>query len=100
MDPLERIKIASDVARDQTRTDVGVRGTKGYMAPEWHRKMPVNVKVDVYSFGIVLLEIICCRRNVDRSLPEDEAIQDDEVDIKSLERFVKVGIWCIQDDDE
>ncbi|KAJ7945274.1 Receptor-like protein kinase 1 [Quillaja saponaria] len=50
---------------DQTKTFTGIRGTKGYVAPEWHRKLPVTVKADVYSFGIVLLEIISCRRNVD-----------------------------------
>ncbi|XVF34158.1 hypothetical protein REPUB_Repub18cG0034400 [Reevesia pubescens] len=49
---------------DQTKTFTGIRGTKGYVAPEWHRKLPVTVKADVYSFGIVVLEIICCRRSV------------------------------------
>jgi hypothetical protein len=28
------------------------------------------VKVDIYSFGIVLLEIVCARRNADQSQPE------------------------------
>ncbi|KAH0969498.1 hypothetical protein GBA52_028636 [Prunus armeniaca] len=53
------------------------RGTKGYVAPEWHRKMSITVKADVYSFGIVLLEIICCRRNVDGIFHEGEAILDE-----------------------
>ncbi|PKI58864.1 hypothetical protein CRG98_020763 [Punica granatum] len=48
---------------DQTRTMTAVRGTKGYLAPEWFTNMPISIKVDVYSFGIVLLELICCRRN-------------------------------------
>ncbi|KAH0998134.1 hypothetical protein GBA52_021998 [Prunus armeniaca] len=39
--------------------------------------MSITVKADVYSFGIVLLEIICCRRNVDWNLPEGEAILDE-----------------------
>ncbi|MFQ6654473.1 hypothetical protein Gotur_025441, partial [Gossypium turneri] len=85
--------------------------------PEWHRKLPVTVKADVYSFGIVLLEIICCRRSVNWSLKEKEAIleewvydcyqagevgkiagEDEEVDIKQLERMVIVGLWCILDE--
>ncbi|XVF16795.1 hypothetical protein REPUB_Repub10bG0063100 [Reevesia pubescens] len=49
---------------NQTKTFTGIRGTGGYVAPEWHRKLLVTVKVDVYSFGIVVLEIICCRRSV------------------------------------
>ncbi|XP_008232102.1 PREDICTED: G-type lectin S-receptor-like serine/threonine-protein kinase RLK1 [Prunus mume] len=69
--------LAKLLKADQTRTTTGIRGTKGYVAPEWHRKMPITVKTDVYSFGIVLLEIICCRRNVDWSLPEEEAILDE-----------------------
>uniref|UniRef100_J3N0F9 non-specific serine/threonine protein kinase n=1 Tax=Oryza brachyantha TaxID=4533 RepID=J3N0F9_ORYBR len=41
-----------------------IRGTRGYMAPEWviHRE-PITAKADVYSFGMVLLEIVSGRRN-------------------------------------
>ncbi|XP_043702068.1 putative receptor protein kinase ZmPK1 [Telopea speciosissima] len=35
-----------------------IRGTKGYMAPEWALNLPVTAKVDVYSYGVVLLEIV------------------------------------------
>jgi hypothetical protein len=35
-----------------------MRGTTGYMAPEWALNVPINAKVDVYSYGIVLLEIV------------------------------------------
>ncbi|CAI9777592.1 unnamed protein product [Fraxinus pennsylvanica] len=93
-----------------------IRGTRGYVAPEWHRKLPVTVKADVYSFGIVLLEIICGRKSVDSSLSPDEAILeewvyncfaagelnelvgDEEVDERKLDRMIKIGIWCIQDE--
>ncbi|KAF3440553.1 hypothetical protein FNV43_RR18837 [Rhamnella rubrinervis] len=99
---------------DQTRTFTGIRGTRGYVAPEWHRKLPITVKADVYSFGIVLLEIICCRRGVDWNLPEEEAVLDEwvyrcfengelgqlvgdeEIDMHYFERMIKVGLWCIQ----
>ncbi|KAM1074930.1 hypothetical protein PS2_019531 [Malus domestica] len=108
--------LAKLLKADQTRTTTGIRGTKGYVAPEWHRKMPITVKADVYSFGVVLLEIICCRRNVDWSLPEEEAILDElaypcfesgehgklvgeqEVDTRQFERMIKVALWCIQDE--
>lgn len=35
-----------------------IRGTKGYLAPEWALNLPITGKVDVYSYGIVLLEIV------------------------------------------
>ncbi|VVA12027.1 PREDICTED: putative receptor kinase ZmPK1 [Prunus dulcis] len=35
-----------------------IRGTRGYMAPEWVHNMPITSKVDVYSYGIVVLEML------------------------------------------
>jgi hypothetical protein len=35
-----------------------IRGTRGYMAPEWISNMQITSKVDVYSYGVVVLEII------------------------------------------
>ncbi|KDP35365.1 hypothetical protein JCGZ_10349 [Jatropha curcas] len=49
----------------------GGRGTLGYSAPEvWYRNYPVTHKCDVYSFGIVLFEIIGRRRHFDANLNE------------------------------
>ncbi|OAY58829.1 G-type lectin S-receptor-like serine/threonine-protein kinase RLK1 [Manihot esculenta] len=104
---------------EQSQTFTAIRGTKGYVAPEWFRNMAVTVKADVYSFGVLLLEIICGRKCVDtevsveRELLMDWAydcyqegtitdlVEDDEeamTDMKKLERFVMVAIWCIQED--
>ncbi|XP_064977317.1 putative receptor protein kinase ZmPK1 [Musa acuminata AAA Group] len=35
-----------------------IRGTRGYIAPEWASSLPINGKVDVYSYGVVLLELV------------------------------------------
>ncbi|KAK1407668.1 hypothetical protein QVD17_39289 [Tagetes erecta] len=35
-----------------------IRGTRGYMAPEWVFNLPITSKVDVYSYGVVVLEMI------------------------------------------
>ena len=40
---------------DQTKTFTDIRGARGYVAPEWHHRMPMTVNVDVHSFGIVLV---------------------------------------------
>ncbi|XP_057987124.1 G-type lectin S-receptor-like serine/threonine-protein kinase LECRK3 isoform X2 [Hevea brasiliensis] len=102
---------------DQSRTITDImRGTRGYVAPEWHKNQPITVKADVYSFGIVFLEIMCCRRNVAANVPENEAILVDwvsscfeenelhklvsaeEVDEQTFQRMVCIGLWCIQED--
>ncbi|KAB8112391.1 hypothetical protein EE612_050678 [Oryza sativa] len=44
-----------------------VVGTLGYMAPEYAVLGHVSVKLDVYSFGILVLEIVTGRRNTDVS---------------------------------
>jgi hypothetical protein len=63
-------KLLGDHTVHATVTDV--RGTRGYIAPEWLRgDARVDTKADVYSFGVVLLEIITCRRCQEPLPPED-----------------------------
>ncbi|KAG9452561.1 hypothetical protein H6P81_005465 [Aristolochia fimbriata] len=105
---------------NQTRTTTNMRGTRGYVAPEWFKRTPITAKVDVYSFGVLLLEIICCRRSVEHETEEGEPailtfwafdcykggrlealVEDDEEalqDGKRLERMLMVAIWCIQEE--
>jgi serine/threonine protein kinase len=102
---------------DQTRTFTVVRGTRGYMAPEWNKNVPISLKADVYSYGIMLLEILCCRRNIDVNVLEPEEIllsgwaykcivagevnklvTWEVIDKNVMENMVKVALWCIQDD--
>ncbi|KAJ0553483.1 putative protein kinase RLK-Pelle-SD-2b family [Helianthus annuus] len=109
--------LAKLLEHDQTKTSTLIRGTRGYVAPEWHKRLPITVKVDVYSFGILLFNILCCRRNVDNSLPEGEAIledwvyecyeakevlklvdYDEDVEKTRLEQMVKIGLWCVQEE--
>jgi Protein kinase domain/D-mannose binding lectin/S-locus glycoprotein domain len=35
-----------------------IRGTRGYIAPEWATNLPITAKVDVYSYGVMLLELV------------------------------------------
>nr|ABA92006.2 retrotransposon protein, putative, Ty3-gypsy subclass [Oryza sativa Japonica Group] len=56
--------MAAFVGRDFSRVLTSFRGTKGYLAPEWLSGVAITPKVDVYSFGMVLLEIISGRRNL------------------------------------
>ncbi|CAI0400868.1 unnamed protein product [Linum tenue] len=50
-----------------------VSGTHGYMAPEYAMHGYLSVKTDIFSYGILLLEIISGRRSLDRRLSTDHA---------------------------
>ncbi|KAF8036718.1 hypothetical protein BT93_C2434 [Corymbia citriodora subsp. variegata] len=112
--------LAKLLMANQTRTTTGFRGTRGYLAPEWFRNMPISSKVDVYSFGILLVELICCRKNYEpgaeieaqivlvdwvyHCFREGSVLQlvesDEEAssDINWVKRFVMTALWCIQED--
>ncbi|KAK1408153.1 hypothetical protein QVD17_39787 [Tagetes erecta] len=104
---------------DQSGTLTGVRGTRGYLAPEWHKNTLISTKVDIYSFGVVLLEILSCTGDMEIDILCDDKmslftwvydcfvanelqrlIGDKEVDICMLEKMLKVGLLCIHDDPE
>ena len=89
------IGLAKLLMPDQIRTYTGARGTRGYVAPEWHKNIAISVKADDCSYEIVLLKILCCRKNVDvREL--NKLVIGEEVDKMSLEKMVKVGLWSVQ----
>ncbi|XP_034222772.1 G-type lectin S-receptor-like serine/threonine-protein kinase LECRK2 [Prunus dulcis] len=112
--------LAKLLRTDQTRTTTGIRGTKGYVAPEWFKSLPITMKVDVYSYGIMLLEIVCCRKKYEANIEDEDQMlladwtyecykqkklhllleNDDEAmhDIKKMEKYVMIAVWCIQED--
>ncbi|KAM0831371.1 hypothetical protein ACQ4PT_065590 [Festuca glaucescens] len=57
--------MAKLVGRDFSRALTTMRGTIGYLAPEWISGRPISAKADVYSYGMVLFELISGRRNTE-----------------------------------
>ncbi|KAI3837942.1 hypothetical protein MKX03_037009 [Papaver bracteatum] len=104
---------------DLFETLTSIRGTRGYLAPEWVSNLPITSKSDVYSYGMVLLEIVGGKRNFDVSEETgglrfsvwaykefergnifnivDKRLVEQEVDMKQVMRAVQVSFWCIQE---
>jgi serine/threonine protein kinase len=59
---------------DNTQLKTRIAGTYGYMAPEYAMMGQLSVKVDVFSFGVLILEILSGRKNTDLNLPREMQI--------------------------
>ncbi|XP_020207437.1 cold-responsive protein kinase 1 isoform X2 [Cajanus cajan] len=56
---------------DQAYLSTQFAGTLGYTAPEYAIRGELSEKADIYSFGVLVLEIISCRKNTDLTLPSE-----------------------------
>ncbi|KAK4342255.1 hypothetical protein RND71_038071 [Anisodus tanguticus] len=108
------------IEKDKSKVVTRMRGTPGYLAPEWLRS-EITEKVDVYAFGIVLLEILCGRKNLDRSQADEEDVhllsvfrrkaeqdqlmdmvdknnEDMQIHKQAATELMILAAWCVQDD--
>lgn len=74
--------MAKFVGRDFSRVLTTMRGTKGYLAPEWIGGTAITPKVDVYSYGMVLLELVSGRRNAGEQYCTASGSGDDDDDAR------------------
>ncbi|CAM0944376.1 unnamed protein product [Alopecurus aequalis] len=82
--------MAKLVGRDFSRALTTMRGTIGYLAPEWISGQPISAKADVYSYGMVLFELISGRRNSEGYYRRGHGNGGDEVDTAAASTFFPV----------
>ncbi|KAH7657201.1 Non-specific serine/threonine protein kinase protein [Dioscorea alata] len=113
--------------REETSVLTTVRGTRGYLAPEWFFGDGISEKSDVYSYGMVLLELVggqrnmkvihegeenistmrffCFPRIVNEKMREgkvmevvdERLVRRGDVVEKEVKALVCIGLWCIQE---
>ncbi|KAH9667352.1 Receptor-like serine/threonine-protein kinase [Citrus sinensis] len=73
-------------------------GTYGYMSPEYAIEGIFSIKFDVFSFGVLLLEIAWDLWRSNRTLELTDAILEDEYSSKQvLLRYVNIALLCVQE---
>ncbi|KAG0504688.1 hypothetical protein M758_11G071100 [Ceratodon purpureus] len=97
---------------------VHVAGTKGYLAPEYASLGQLSEKVDVFSFGVLCLEVVSGRRNIDELKLGDEAylskwawklhregnlmdLVDPKLNLRDderleVQRLINIALLCVQ----
>nr|XP_016489380.1 PREDICTED: LEAF RUST 10 DISEASE-RESISTANCE LOCUS RECEPTOR-LIKE PROTEIN KINASE-like 1.5 [Nicotiana tabacum] len=80
---LSRLLVCTDatVASGDSTGEVwtGPQGTPGYLDPDYHKSFRLNEKSDIYSFGVVLLELITGMKAVDQKREKREMALADMV---------------------
>ncbi|KAK9706538.1 hypothetical protein RND81_07G133400 [Saponaria officinalis] len=121
MDPkISNFRTACLIHADQTSRDGRVVGTYGYMPIEYVKHGHSSIKSDVFSYGVILLEIICgdivCGFSDDKKEESlliyvwrkwcdgttldmvDEVLPNINNHVKQIKRCIEIGLLCVQED--
>ncbi|XP_017975354.1 PREDICTED: receptor-like protein kinase FERONIA [Theobroma cacao] len=103
----------------RSHVTTGVKGTFGYLDPDYFQTNHLSVKSDVYSFGVVLFEVLCARPAVDlRQDDEQQSLAEwvrqcikagklnriidhnlkGEIAPECLKMYASIALKCLNDD--
>ncbi|KAM4125824.1 hypothetical protein ACB094_01G340100 [Castanea mollissima] len=89
--------IAKILALNKDATQTKTLGTLGYIAPEYGSKGRVSTKGDIYSYGIILLEIITRKKPTDEMFVGELAMRQWIASLPNRMEVVDDGLLRIED---
>ncbi|EEF32427.1 ATP binding protein, putative [Ricinus communis] len=110
--------LAKLIPPNMTHVSTRVAGTIGYLAPEYAIRGQLTRRADIYSFGVLLVEIVSGRCNTNTRLPVEEQYLlertwelyerrelvglvdtslNGDFDAEEACKFLKIGLLCTQD---
>ncbi|KAI5352293.1 hypothetical protein L3X38_005184 [Prunus dulcis] len=100
---------------DKTHISTAIAGTLGYMAPEYVVRGKLTEKADVYSFGVLVIEVVCGKRNNcyipnsvsilhmawdlygrGRLCSAVDPLLEGKFDEEEASRLLQIGLLCVQ----